>query len=686
MIALGLVALGVLAVPGGPWVGFVSHYPFLPENGPAYRDSGATVALTRCPWSEVERQPEHFDFGSLDRELVWSAQQGVKLLIVFECGPAHAPNWVVEQVRAAGEGTVDPDGRPGPYPSIFSPTYARLIDRFVSHSAGYSRQHPLASRILGYNNGCEWWYPDAFAFSEPDRAAFEAAMIKRYGSAAAARKAWGLAGEDKLERPRVIFEGGGGADHFAELIPADERLDACWMTHDEHVPVTAGQRYTFSADVRVTDRRRGAGYLQIAWLGDRPQPLRVVNSTMVTRGDWARLTVSDTAPEAAKHAWLLLKSCAVAEVQFRRPAFSGPDGGDLLAGRPLGGPAWTPQTWCSADPKAVAYDFKDGVATLRYLRPDASTVSAAWVDDWWSFMDGAVAEFIGSIADRLRAADPPRPIVSYLTNSFEAPFGWDDALHNHIDPWRVFSAWHYDGLGMQLSAADGDDHHVTAGIDLVRRLGEPWLIDLQDFTAGIHVGREAMTRTTLAGIAAGARGVVYYAWGDPGVPDYSFRDGWPVADIRRMVDAGKELLARQATARVPIDVAVLHPAVPPLPGRGEPDPGRIMLLYAALRRLGLGVVLVPRGVEPPRGVPLLSVDDVPAALRPEVRRSTEAGNTPPMFKLLPTPQNQERLRELTRRLAARLGRVAPQEGGERFPWVDADGQRQEFVLPDGEGL
>ncbi len=61
---------------------------------------------------------------------------------------------------------------------------------------------------------------------------------------------------------------------------------------------------------------------------------------------------------------------------------------------------------------------------------------------------------------------------------------------------------------MQLAAADGDFHHITAGVDMVGHQGEPWLIDLQDFTAGVWIGSQAMTRTTLSGIASGARGAV----------------------------------------------------------------------------------------------------------------------------------------------------------------------------------
>ncbi|MBI2299860.1 MAG: hypothetical protein HYU66_13115 [Armatimonadetes bacterium] len=687
MSAAGLLALlGVVAVPGGPWTGFVCHFPFLPEGTPAYRESGATMALVRCSWATVEATPDHFDFASLDQELAWADEQGVQVLVVFEAGPAHAPNWAVEQVRAAGEGTVDIDGNPGPYPSIFSPIYGRLLDRFIARSAGYLRGHPRAGRILGYNNGCEWWYPDGYAFAELDRAAFEAAMVRRYGSRQAARAVWGLTGDGPLERPRVVLEGGSGADHFAELVPLEQRFDGCWMTHDEHLQVTAGQRYTFAADVRVTRRVRGAAYVQIAWLGDWPQPLKCVNSTMSSRAEWTRVQVTDTAPAGATRAWLLVKTCAVAETSFRRPSFQPAGGAEMLGGKPLGGPAWVKQTWLSPKPEQAVYRAGRAEASVIHLRADDGQVSAAWVDDWFDFMGDAVAEFIGSVADRLRAADPGRPIVTYLTMSFAAPFCWDENYSSHVHPEKVFAARRYEGLGMQLAAADGEWHHVTAGVDLVRQWGEPWLIDLQDFTAGIHVGEKVMTRTTLAGIAAGARGVVYYGWYDRFVPDYSFRDGWPIEAVRRMVGASNELLARQVGGRVPVDVALEHPAVPPLPGRGEPDPGRLMLLYRALRRLGLGVAIVPHGGTPPDDVPLFTVADVPDSLRPEVRRSTEAGNTPPMFKLLPTEANRSKLAQLVRRLAERLGRSVPRDEREPFPWVDAAGERHQFSPPYGHAF
>lgn len=640
-----------LAVPGGPWVGFVDHTPFLALESPQYAESGATLALVRVSWATVQPDAESWDFSSLDQQLEWAEAQNIRLMYVFEVGPAHAPNWLRAECRAAGEMTAGPGGSEAPDPCLFSPLYHRRIDAFVARSTRYLRDHPKSDRILAYNNGCEWWYPDLHAHGELDRAAFEAAMIARYGSRSAARRAWGLPGDGPLGRPPVILEGGAGRDHFAELVALDERFDGCLMTSGEHIPVEPGRRYTLEAEARVTDRQRGAAYVQIAWLGDAPAPLRVVNSTMTAGAGWARIAVSDTAPAGARRAWLLLKTCAVGRTQFRGARF-GPEG--ETAEWPVD-QGWITQTWLSPEPEQASYEIAGGVATIDYHRRDTLRLSDRWVDDWFDFMGGAVAEFIGGIADRIRAVDQ-RPIVTYLTMSFASPFGWDDSYGTHVHPHRVFAARQYDGLGMQLASADGDFHHVTAAVDAVRRHGEPWLIDLQDFTAGIHVGREAMTATTLAGIEAGARGVVYYGWYDRFVPDYSFGDGWPIADTRAMVAAAKARLSELSGTTPPIEVAVRHPMVPPLPGRGEPDPGRLMLLYKALRALELGVVIVAPGEEPPPGVPLLTVEAVPEALRPEVLRSTEAGNTPPMFKFVPSEANRERLAALVERLRASLGR------------------------------
>jgi hypothetical protein len=677
MLALSLLA--TLALADAPPVGFVSHYPFVRADDETYGASGATVALVRAPWSTIQPSPDAWDDSTIDQQLAWAKTQGIRLLYVIECGPAHCANWVRDEVKAAGELTRDHAGNSND-PSIFSGVYRARMDAFVRRVVGAIESKDREGVVLGYSNGCEWWYPSAFTFGEPDRLGFEQAMRAKYGSDAAAREAWGVPAEGKLERPPVVFEGVGAANRLGELIELGRQMDSSWCTTDDgHPSVEAGKAYSFEVEVKVDGARRGGAYLEIAWLPTgSPRPMRLTQSTRVesTEG-WQSLRVEGAAPEGCDRAWLLLKSSAEGAVSYRNVHFhaSGSEA-ELAPNTALDEQSgkWHFIPWTVGQPGALKGEWREGAVAIDYTPTIGTTVSPAWVEDWFGFTGDAVAEFIGHLADEIRVAAPGKPIVTYLTFSFGAPFNWDYSYDLNIHPEKVFRARHYEGLGMQLCAADGDYHHITAGIDMVRDLGPAWMIDLQDFTSGVAIGPRAMTETTRAGIAAGARGAVYYCWF--GTPEYDFHGAWPADDVRGMVDRSRELLEATANSAVPVDVVLLHPMVVPFAGAGERDPGRFFLLYKALRRLGLGVRIVTTRADAPAGVPLLTVDDVPPAMRPRVRRSTEAGNTPPVFKLpLGDPGNAGMLEELTRLLAAKLGVPVPDPAEELFPRVGADGAR-----------
>jgi len=656
-----------------PPVGFVDHYPMVKEGSDVYGASGATIALVRAPWGLIEPTEGAWDSSCIDQQLAWAESQNIRLLYVMECGPAHCVNWVRDKVKSAGESMAGPDGQPQPDPSIFSPVYVQAMDSFIRRAVAYIRDHDTDGRVLGYCNGCEWWYPADNTFDEPDRAAFEKAMIAKYGSADGALAAWGQTAGGKVMRPPVLFDGIGDPDRLGILVPQESRLDVGWCTVEEkHVPVAAGRTYLFEADAEMGRWASGGAYLEIAWLqpGD-PRPMRLDHSTRVdTSGAKERLRVEAVAPGRADRAWLLLKSSADGEAVFHNVSFREAGSDVELAPNPGLDPAvggWHFVPWVAGDKEHLESPWAPGDMRIAYAPKPAQPISERWVDDWFDFTGNAVAEFIGHLADVIREADPGRPIVTYLTFAFGAPFNWDYSYAMNIHPEKVFAARHYEGCGMQLAAADGDYHHITAAIDMVRHLGEPWLIDLQDFTAGVYIGSQAMTNTTLAGIADGARGVVYYCWW--GTPDYDFYKSWPEGELESMVGRSKELLAAQAGRSVPVSVAIVHPKVVPFAGRGEHDPARFMLLYKAVRRLGLGAMIVTSPDEAPPGLPLLTVDDVPGDMHPVIRRSTEKGNTPPMFKFV---GNDDLVEALASQIAQRLGVTVPPAGGELFPTVGAD--------------
>jgi hypothetical protein len=673
------LALALLTLQ--PPVGFVSHYPMVADGAEVYGDSGATVALIRAPWELIQPSATEWSPDIIDEQLLWAQEEDVRLIYVIEAGPAHCASWVRELVAEAGETLRGVDGAPHPDPSIFSSVYVEHLDAYIRRVVADIRDRDTEGRVMGYSNGCEWWYPSNVTFGELERAAFERAMAHRYGSVRAAREAWGLEPEGRVDRPPVFFDGTADPTRLATLIELRERVDASWCPPQEDaIEVEAGREYVFEADVRTRDATSGGALLQIAWVPPAGgPPVTVSNSPRVaTGGEWQRVSVTAPLPGGADRAWLHLKSQVRGTAEFRDVSFCAADSEANLApaipDTTEAGP-WIAIPWTAGDEAGLTQEHGDGFLRTTYDPPATEPVSPVWVNDWFDFMGDAVAEFIGHMADEIRVADPTCRIVTYLTFAFASPFNWDYCYEYNIHPQKVFAAREYDGLGMQLAAADGDYHHVTAGIDMVRHLGDPWLIDLQDFTAGVYIGSEAMTRTTLAGIAAGARGVVYYCWW--GTPDYDFYQAWPEGELEGMIAESKALLDRLDGGCAQVDVALLHPMTPPYAGAGEPDPGRFMLLYKAVRRLGLGARIITDPRDAPAGMPLLTVDDVPGDLPIDLLRSTEKGNTPPMFKFLGPDASVQALAE---QLSERLGVPLP-GGAETFHWIGKAGGPEPVELP-----
>ena len=103
--------------------------------------------------------------------------------------------------------------------------------------------------------------------------------------------------------------------------------------------------------------------------------------------------------------------------------------------------------------------------------------------------------------------------VSYLTYSFAFPAEWDYTQQVAIAPDEVARRGRdIDVFGMQLCSADGDPYRATCCLDVVRKYGKPmWVVDLVDFTSGVHIGLPAMEKATQV-IAHGAEGIVYCGW------------------------------------------------------------------------------------------------------------------------------------------------------------------------------
>ncbi len=577
-------------------VGFVNHYPMICHMDDRLAESGANVITMRAPWPLIEPTEGRFDFSVLDQQLELVSRQGIKVVVLLEAGPAHAANvpWLMDKLRTAGHTQVDPDGNPCKDPSIFSPIYKSYLRRYLRRVTAYLKSHRLATAVYGYNNGCEWWYPISQSYGSLAEEAFRGYLRSRYRTLSKLNAAWGahVTSWTEIRAPKLAWLGSNRSSQ-ACMVPYSARLDACYATTAaSHVPVRPGQTVTFTVQWKGSAMRAGGIVAEIAWLdGKKPQPLDIVQSPLCV-GD-APAVCRAVAPPGAERAWLLAKSMAVGEVTFTRLSCLDEQGTELAPNPELdpthGG--WQFIQWSAGEPDRVAHSWNEpGAARIRYdssLRLETPCeLPLAAVCDWTDFRARAMAKFIDWMGAEIRASDPCRPVVSYLTFAFANPFEWDYAqqMAIQIEHWAP-AARHQQILGMQLSSGEGDFDSVTCALDIVRKYGKPmWAVDLLDFTRGTALGAGPLTALSKAVVDHGGTGIQYYCWW--GTPHYDY------------LDLGMEALSRMiretrayATSRRPhpllADVVLVLPRMPLYGALPEPpnDWADFMGWYKLLRRL-----------------------------------------------------------------------------------------------------
>lgn len=309
-------------------IGYVSHFPMVVHDDDSLAGTGANVVEVRAPWALIEPRDGEFDFTRLDQQLEWAERNDLQLVFIMEAGPAHAAGvpWLIERLQARGETMVDLAGNVQRDPSLFSPTYKQYLARYLQRVTEHLATHPLSRRVYGYNNGCEWWYPLANAYSPLALAAFRESLRARYGPLEALNAQWGtrFASWEEVTAPRLATFGGPELPQ-GWIIPAAYTVDACYCTTAEsHVAVEPGRAITLEADYAASGMRAGAVSVEIAWLGDEgPQPLTIDRATEAVGGSSREGTVkvSGAAPEGGRLDAAEAGHCA-------------PDGRALRRGRP----------------------------------------------------------------------------------------------------------------------------------------------------------------------------------------------------------------------------------------------------------------------------------------------------------------------------------------------------------------
>lgn len=553
-------------------VGFVSHYPVVKPGADTLWNSGATIAITRAPWNLIEKSPGKWDFACLEEQLSWADTHNRRVVLITECGPAHCVKWLRKQVHQAGQASMDFAGRSteNSEPSIFSPVYRERMDAYIRAVVQHVEKHPLGHRVIGYNNGCEWWNIAHHAYNPADVAAFRKWLEQKHGTVASLNRAWGSSFKsfNEVDAPRGSWDNMGGRDALGIYVPP--RLDAAWFIAGNHlVPVKEDVEYAFTSKVRQKDLKRGGSRACIVFFRtDEPSADFVQIDSEVCRvtNRWTTVQVRGKAPAGAKRASLQLRSAVEGEVEFQEVHFETVTPGALPVSAPTleNTNAWQFTSWSCDHPAALASRLEGGIASIRYL-PPGTTADKYWdaaLQDWFAFLQEATADFIDHVAGVIKE-NTAKPVVGYLTFSFAMPFNWDyTALTSIATDQIIARSRHLDIAGMQLSSANADYDNMACMLDLARKTGKPtWVIDLQDFGKGTGIGADAIARNFLAAVSHGATGVIGYGWGEPNWEVYDYAR-MPASDVQRTISLVRKTGSMLMNTTVATDAALLLPNDP----------------------------------------------------------------------------------------------------------------------------
>lgn len=610
-------------------IGWCAFYPAVDVGMDRLPDSNATV-LSVCAggWSMAPAQGV-YDFTSLDRQIDYAEQHGLKLALINEVNPLYTPSWLRRLVTDAGEAVCGPNGAPGAIPSITSPLFAKEQRSLVERTIEHVKQRDRTGVVRYYHPGAEWWFPLGERYSGADVAAFREWLRGRYATIDRLNETWQtqLPSFDAVPPPRLEMAGGGrGRPGLADvyLLPPDAQ-HASWSTATATDPaaqpgpttfaeITAGKPYTATAWVKLSELRGCGALIEIAWVGPRGGAPMAIDDGPPVRGssDWQQISVSATAPRGAARAWILLKVLGTGTATFDDVALCESGTTANLAPNPqleegdVQPSGWSFQNWgggTTIRAERLATAGRGGSHGLQIVAdhgtaanvPDGNSDAA--IHDWSSYWYEAAGRYVNSLSQQVKQLDPSRRTVTYLTMSWAYPSEWDESQRSAIAPEVVAQqGTAIDEFGLQLCAADGDPYRITACLDLVRKYGKPmWAVDLVDFTSGVQIGYPALDRATQSAIQHGASGIIYCAWHIPTVLDYSFYPNVRGEAIQRMIQDARTTAQLLAGMQIQSAGALVQPILPagPHDAHGFKNDYRSFVgWYKLLERLGQTVDVV----------------------------------------------------------------------------------------------
>jgi hypothetical protein len=528
-------------------VGFVTHYHEGGLDELAAAPVSAELAdlihwrMTGIDEKNPRIEDQRADFSNAEGWLPLLRESGRKGYPIIDTAVHHSSmGWRRMMTARAGQNMIGADGTVWDYSSLHSPVFRQSVFNYIEQFTDWFMRYDRQGCVPGYINGAEWFYPGSLDYSSLALSAFREWLAAKYGSLDELNAAWGRK-YDRWEavappRPAVI-----GGYHVNEpSFSLNGGIDASYAT--AVIPVQGGRRYAVSALVSGSGAAlRFAGF-HLAW-HDGAGNLITVSAVHEKEscGEEFRLEGRVPAPPAAEGVSIHCKILAPGTVVFRQPQLIDSVTGELCA--PGEAEKWNVHVYAGESRGECAGAGADLTLSLKGENAEGIPGHAALLlEDWVTFSFEAMADWLNTCAEKIRASDPGREISSYIGFVFAQQAQWDYAMVNQRLDISLMNTPAIDVNGIQMCIAGRDYTWATHIVDTARKYGKPVrATDFIDFPYGLYSGFEPVYRGTLAAVQHGMTQVFWYGW--KGVPDYSFLQRMTETDRNRLVNDTRKAIA-----------------------------------------------------------------------------------------------------------------------------------------------
>ncbi len=588
-------------------VGFIWHYPFVDTQTELISKSGANAQNSRAVWAAIEPEHNKFDFSSIDRQLDIARKANQKLILILEFNPFCRPNWANILAQKSNEMTKDAFGNEGGYPSHKSQIFAELQDNFIKHLVEHLNKADKEHTITHYQAGIEWWHPYNTRYSKQDIAGFREWLSKKYKSIDVLNKSWDSSAVSFDDAPYPVFD---AADIWTKNRSGISRLIEYHKNSGQFIvrmnksmdfQIVPGNKYQFKLGLKTKEIVGRGVYLEVAWHNAKDEIFTSIRSgTYAGTNNWRDIKFICTAPPDAAKASLHIHFEGMGDAWYKEPFFSEAESEKNYSPK-LADDSKLSSFW-GIDNRTpdigISTKFSDSIMKINIPLLEIDTGFKnhdAVYYDWFTYWSNESAAYINSLAALVKKYDNTRKLATFLTYSSALPAEWDYISWSgvRLDETAIKSN-DIDVLGMQLPIAEGDPYRIAAAIDIARKYEKPmWNLDLMDFVAGIHIGKDAIAKASQTAIQHGATGLIYCNWN--GAKDFNFIPDWKIDDVNELLTSSKKSLEIVKGLKPFAEGAIILPFTPssPLDADGyKNNPMSFIGWYKILEQMNLTVDVV----------------------------------------------------------------------------------------------